>query len=59
MIQKERIRYVSETGGTMIAFCCIIIIAGCQTFTASIFNVNEILDTVNAVARLMMDLSPD
>lgn len=58
-IQKERIRYVSESGGTMIAFCCIFIIASCQTFTAIILNVHEILNNVNAAARLMMDLSPD
>ncbi len=43
----------------MLAFCCIFIIASCQTFTANILNIHEILDNVDAVARLMIDLSPD
>jgi hypothetical protein len=43
----------------MISFCCLFIIASCQTFTSSIPNTFENLDKVIAAAQLMMDLAPD
>jgi hypothetical protein len=58
-IQKDRFRYVSESAGIMISFCCLFIIASCQTFTSSIPNVFESLDKVVAAAQLTMDLAPD
>lgn len=58
-IQKDRFRYVSESADIMISFCCLFIIASCQTFTSSIPNIFESLDKVIAAAQLIMDLAPD
>ncbi|PVH80551.1 hypothetical protein DL98DRAFT_191516 [Cadophora sp. DSE1049] len=57
-IQKERIRYVSESSCTMISFCCFFIIASCQTFTSSLQGIDETLGNVIDTAALLMNLSP-
>lgn len=58
-IQKDRFRCVCESASTMVSFCCLFIIASCQTFSSSVPNVFESLDKVTTAAQLMMDLAPD
>jgi len=58
-VQKDRLRYVTDTRCIMISFCCLFIIASCQTFASSIPNTFECLENVKASARLMISLSTD
>jgi hypothetical protein len=57
--QKESLRFVSESSSIMVSFCCLYIVASCQTFGSSIPELFINLDKVVAAAQLMIDMSPD
>ncbi|KFY80001.1 hypothetical protein V499_01081 [Pseudogymnoascus sp. VKM F-103] len=58
-IQKEKLRYVSDSGSIMLKFSALFIIAGCQTFSSCIPNVSQCLENVRAVGQLIIDLAGD
>jgi hypothetical protein len=57
--QKESLRYISESGGIMVSFCCLYILASCQTFGSSIPDLLNSLDKVTMAAQLMINVAPD
>ncbi|KAL2071835.1 hypothetical protein VTL71DRAFT_13070 [Oculimacula yallundae] len=57
-VQKERIKYVPESSCTMTSFCCLFIIASCQTFGSTISGIEETLNNVILTAKLWMELAP-
>lgn len=58
-IQKDSLRYISESGGIMVSFCCLFIVASCQAFRSRIPDLSESLEKVKATARLMLEMAPN
>jgi hypothetical protein len=54
---KDRLRYVDDSAAILISYCCLFIMAICQTFTSSIPNVAECLDYVTSASQLCIDLA--
>jgi len=57
--QKDSLRYMPESAAVMISYCCMFIIASCQTFGSSMPELYAILDKVEAAAQLMLSMAPD
>jgi hypothetical protein len=51
--EKESLRYIPEAGGTMVAYCCLFIVASYQTFGSILPDFHSDLDKVDAAAQLM------
>lgn len=57
--QKETLRYVPESGGVMVSYCCLYIVATCQTFGSTIPDLFVNLDKVIDAANLILEMAPD
>jgi hypothetical protein len=57
-VQKERLRYFSDSGFVMMTFCCFFVLSACQSFSSFIPDVFENLTVVLKTANLMIELEP-
>jgi hypothetical protein len=57
--QKESLRYIPESGGIMVSFCCLFIIESCHTFGSSILDIHAGVNKVAAAAHLILSMAPD